>query len=43
MRDEGFNCEVCGHEEKSLENTARNHCPECLSSKNVDVNPQKGR
>lgn len=39
MIDEPFICEVCGEEVKPLGYTARNHCPFCLSSKHVDVNP----
>ncbi|MDD4188039.1 MAG: RNHCP domain-containing protein [Bacilli bacterium] len=39
MMDDGFICEVCKKEVKSLEYSARNHCPYCLSSKHVDNNP----
>lgn len=39
MIDENFICEVCGKEVKKLGYTARNHCPHCLCSKHVDVNP----
>lgn len=39
MRDENFKCNVCGAEVKMLEYTARDHCPNCLSSKHVDINP----
>lgn len=39
MIDENFICEVCNHEVKALGYTARDHCPNCLSSKHVDVNP----
>jgi DNA-directed RNA polymerase subunit RPC12/RpoP len=37
--DEGFVCENCGRTVKSLGYTSRNHCPYCLFSKHVDVNP----
>ena len=39
MIDENFICEVCGKEVKKLGYTARDHCPYCLSSKHVDINP----
>lgn len=39
MRDESFICEVCGSEVKPLGYTARDHCPFCLCSKHVDINP----
>lgn len=39
MIDESFKCEVCFKEVKPLGYTARNHCPHCLSSKHIDVNP----
>lgn len=39
MIDEDFICEVCKKEVKSLGYTARDHCPYCLSSKHVDINP----
>jgi len=39
MKDENFICEVCGKEVKKLGYTARDHCPYCLCSKHVDVNP----
>lgn len=39
MIDEGFICENCNKEIKPLEYTARNHCPYCLYSKHVDINP----
>jgi Zn finger protein HypA/HybF involved in hydrogenase expression len=34
---EDFKCEHCGHEVKG--NGYTNHCPACLWSKHVDVNP----
>lgn len=34
---EDFTCEHCGHEVKGTGYT--NHCPACLWSKHVDVNP----
>ena len=37
--DEPFKCEVCGKEVKPLGYSSRDHCPYCLSSKHVDINP----
>lgn len=37
--DEAFKCEVCGREVSALKYTARDHCPYCLCSKHVDINP----
>ena len=37
--DESFTCEVCGEQVNELGYTARDHCPKCLSSKHVDINP----
>ena len=39
MIDEEFQCEVCGELVKPLGYTARDHCPICLSSKHLDINP----
>jgi len=39
MRDENFICENCGMEVTKLNYTARDHCPYCLYSKHVDINP----
>lgn len=39
MKDENFICEKCGFEVKKLNYTARDHCPNCLYSKHVDVLP----
>lgn len=39
MRDEKFICENCGEEVLPLGYTARDHCPYCLYSKHVDINP----
>lgn len=39
MIDESFVCEVCGGEVEPLGYSARDHCPKCLSSKHVDINP----
>ncbi len=39
MIDENFICEVCGRKVEKLGYTARDHCPYCLSSKHVDINP----
>lgn len=37
--DEGFICENCGKEVLKLKYTSRDHCPFCLFSKHVDINP----
>lgn len=37
--DEGFECAHCGAAVGPLGSTSRNHCPECLYSLHVDVNP----
>lgn len=37
--DEEFVCLNCGKEVKKLGYTSRNHCPNCLYSKHVDINP----
>lgn len=39
MKDENFICEKCGFEVKKLNYTARDHCPNCLYSKHVDILP----
>lgn len=39
MVDESFICLNCGKEVKKLEYSARDHCPFCLYSKHVDINP----
>lgn len=39
MIDESFVCEKCGKKVKKLGYTARDHCPYCLYSKHVDINP----
>lgn len=39
MIDEGFICENCGEEVHPLVYTSRDHCPYCLHSKHVDINP----
>ncbi|MDD2377607.1 MAG: RNHCP domain-containing protein [Bacilli bacterium] len=39
MRDENFTCEKCLKEVTTLKYTARDHCPYCLHSKHVDINP----
>ena len=38
-RDEEFICENCGKNVTKLEYTSRDHCPYCLYSKHVDINP----
>ena len=39
MKDENFNCDNCGYAVDKLNYTARDHCPNCLWSKHVDINP----
>ena len=39
MRDEEFVCENCGKNISKLNYTARDHCPYCLYSKHLDINP----
>ena len=39
MRDEEFICENCQKKVSPLGYTARDHCPYCLYSKHVDINP----
>lgn len=39
MINESFICENCGEEVKKSDYTARDHCPYCLFSKHVDINP----
>ncbi len=39
MINENFICENCGKEVKAAIKTARDHCPFCLYSKHVDINP----
>ncbi len=37
--DSGFTCLHCDFEAEPLGHTSRNHCPRCLYSLHVDVNP----
>jgi DNA-directed RNA polymerase subunit RPC12/RpoP len=39
MINEDFICENCQKEVKKSTYTARDHCPYCLYSKHVDINP----
>ena len=39
MIDEEFICDVCKKSVDKLMYTARDHCPYCLSSKHLDINP----
>ncbi len=39
MKDEAFLCENCHQQVAKLNYTARDHCPYCLYSKHVDINP----
>ena len=37
--NENFNCAVCQKEVKPHPSSCRNHCPFCLSSLHLDINP----
>ena len=37
--DEEFICQNCGKLVKKLGYSCRNHCPYCLYSKHIDINP----
>ena len=37
--DEEFICDNCGSIVKKLGYSSRDHCPKCLYSKHVDINP----
>ena len=39
MIDEPFKCAVCGKDVLPLKVSARDHCPFCLCSLHVDINP----
>ncbi len=39
MLDEEFICEYCHKKVEKLGYTSRDHCPFCLYSKHVDINP----
>ena len=39
MIDESFICENCNFLVEKLNYTARDHCPKCLYSKHLDINP----
>ncbi|MBQ6841076.1 MAG: RNHCP domain-containing protein [Bacilli bacterium] len=39
MIDEEFMCVVCGKKVEPLKYSARDHCPYCLCSIHVDINP----
>ena len=39
MRDEEFICRNCGRKVDKLGYTARDHCPYCLYSIHIDINP----
>lgn len=39
VRDEEFICENCGMNVSKLEYTSRDHCPYCLYSIHIDINP----
>ena len=38
-KDEEFICENCGKKVDKLNYTTRDHCPYCLYSKHLDINP----
>ncbi len=37
--DSGFTCANCGSDVPPLGRTSRNHCPHCLHSLHLDINP----
>ncbi|MBQ0125759.1 MAG: RNHCP domain-containing protein [Clostridiales bacterium] len=37
--DSGFICKNCGYDVPPLRYTSRNHCPKCLCSLHLDINP----
>ena len=37
--DAGFVCKNCGFKVQPLGKTSRNHCPRCLCSIHIDINP----
>lgn len=37
--DEEFICDNCGENVSKLGYTCRDHCPKCLHSKHLDINP----
>ena len=37
--DSGFICRNCGQEVEPLGSSSRNHCPFCLCSIHIDINP----
>ena len=37
--DSGFTCIHCGRQVEPLGYTSRNHCPYCLGSVHIDINP----
>ena len=39
LNDEEFICENCGKKVNKLVYSSRDHCPYCLYSKHVDINP----
>ncbi len=39
VRNETFICESCGQNVPVRNKSCRNHCPFCLASKHVDINP----
>ncbi len=39
MKDENFVCENCKRNVTKLNYSARDHCPYCLYSKHIDINP----
>lgn len=39
MRNDNFTCENCNKAVIKSDYTARDHCPYCLYSKHVDINP----
>lgn len=38
-KDEGFICNNCGYHVEPLKYSSRDHCPKCLYSVHIDINP----
>lgn len=37
--NESFQCAACGRQVPPSQKSCRNHCPDCLVSRHVDINP----
>lgn len=38
-KDESFICNNCGYQVEPLQYSSRDHCPKCLYSIHIDINP----